>query len=224
MSALQDKPHVFIHPRDRTVLGVKLKDLASDVERELIRSLATETDTAAVWPVFRVIGASDAQIDATLRVPGHRRTMPDGGYHKAFHNWYWRARGETEFFVNGQLTLGGLPLIHMVRRLLSIPELAPAGGAVHVPIPPAPGLAANDLAYAAEVKAWQQRESAEPECQECQDSGEIDWVCNHCDGTGEEHITGLGRQCHQCGGAGGGSYRCPTCADVQVISAQGGDS
>jgi hypothetical protein len=214
-----EKPHVFIHPRDRRVLGLRLKDLASDTERELVRSLAEQAETAAVWPVFRAIGATDAQIDATLRLPGHRRSSPDaGGYRKMWHGWYWRSRGETQFFIDGQPCLGGAALVAVVRRVLGIPELAVAGAAVAIvaTVKTLPGVSVTDEEYARTCREHQTR--AADQCTVCDGCGEIDWVCSHCDGTGDEHVPGLGRRCHQCRGDGGGVHPCEACGGGEIVA------
>ena len=97
--------HVWVHPRDRTVLGVKLSDLPHEVDRELLHSLASEPLTAPVWPVLQAVGATDAQIDAVLRLPGPRCQAQDG-YHPARH-WHWRAKGDTQFWLRSPAAIGG---------------------------------------------------------------------------------------------------------------------
>ena len=55
------------HPYSATVLGIPLRGLASDAERELVLSLSETSTTAGIWPVFQAAGATDDH----LRQPWH---------------------------------------------------------------------------------------------------------------------------------------------------------
>jgi hypothetical protein len=205
MTTATEVKHVWTHPRDREVLGVKLRELSSDLERRLVRSLAAEPKTAPVWPVLKAIGATDGQIDGVLRFPGLRRVELAGGYKEPIQVWHWRAEHETQWWVDNKLTLAGDELLGMVRRVLSIPALE--GGDVAAPAAIVPTV---DSAYA--ELARQHQKPVPATCPECGGSGEIDWICSHCNGTGQEHVPLLGRECHLCDGAGGGCCPCEVCA------------
>jgi hypothetical protein len=130
------------------VLGIPLRSLASDAERELILSLSETPSTAGIWPVFRAAGAIDDQIDEALRIPGCRCSTTTNYAQRRSHHWHWRSEGDTAFWFHGALVLEGDELVATVRRLLGIPVpgltvlepvLEPAGlhngRAVRIPIP-----------------------------------------------------------------------------------------
>lgn len=114
------------HPYSATVLGIPLRGLASDAERELILSLSETPSTVGIWPVYRLAGATDDQIDVALRMPGCRCSTTSNYAQRPSTHWHWRSNGDTAFWVRGVLEYEGAALIATVRRLLEIPEL---GGA-----------------------------------------------------------------------------------------------
>jgi hypothetical protein len=215
-TATKEKPHVWTHPRDRLVLGVKLSEVKAEVDKELIRSLAREKSTAPVWLVFQKIGATDRQIDDVLRFPGPRVEHRDNRTGQECVHWHWRttfqSRGETQFWLRSKLQLSGPELVACVRRLLQIPELQPSTAAADAGTKPKPaGMSEAD--YAALARGAM--ELATEPCRGCGGAGEIDWVCDECEGTGRD-CARPGSTCHWCSGSGGGAYPCERCASIEA--------
>jgi hypothetical protein len=206
MSALpKEKSNVWIHPRDRLVLGVRLRDLKLEVDRELLRSLASEKTTAPVWPVLQAVGATDAQIEGVLRLPGVRSNKETKGEARPLVHWHWRttfqSRGETQFWLRSKLQLSGPELVACVRRLLQIPALeqgpSPAPAEPGKPVQ-APGL--SEAAFAelvrAKMKEWR------PVCQD-EEPMTPDWADFDPDlfARGFSHFSAMQQECEPARGS-----------------------